>query len=48
MEYIPSVLSLIIKEHVTMGVPREIFWDVLKQLLTGVRWLHKQQVWGGD
>lgn len=44
MEYIPSVLSSIIKEHVATGLPRELFWDLLKQLLLGVRWLHKQQV----
>ena len=48
MEFLPKVLSSVVSEHTGSGVPREVFWSVMKQLLQAVRYLHKQQVWDGE
>jgi serine/threonine protein kinase len=46
LEYLPHVLSSIIHSHhkVTGGFPMPQFWDILKQLLQTIRFLHQKQV----
>ncbi len=45
LEYIPRVLSSVIAEHRNAGgLPLGVIWDLLRQLLLAVRFMHQQQV----